>query len=241
MGRLNRYIWFLLMIIIGAGVGLYYSWFIKPPEFVDAVFINLRQDYKCDYILMVAEIYDMDHNRLEANHRLDDILDQNETKEWLVQNAIKNAEGLGYDPVDLRKMNQLFEVITGLKPTATPQTDPTMVFNFQQTSPAVAITLNSAGGNPAGDNTGGNTSPAGPSGSDDSGPQADIDPFGTGIQITTDPNALPELDLPSAPTITPNASLSMPDDTSASSEDPFDPSDGSEVFGGLPDSFFEGR
>ena len=236
MGRLNRYIWFLLMIIIGAGVGLYYSWFIKPPEFVDAVFINLRQDYKCDYILMVAEIYDMDHNRLEANHRLDDILDQNETKEWLVQNAIKNAEGLGYDPVDLRKMNQIFEVITRLKPTATPQTDPTMVFNFQQTSTAVAITLNSAG-----DSTGGNTSPAGPSGSDDSGPQADIDPFGTGIQITTDPNALPELDLPSAPTITPNASLSMPDDTSASSEDPFDPSDGSEVFGGLPDSFFEGR
>ena len=146
MGRLNRYIWFLLMIIIGAGIGLYYSWFIKPPDFVDAVFLNLRQDYKSDYILMVAEIYDMDRNRLEANHRLDAILDQNETKEWLLQNAIKNAEGLGYDPVDLRKMNQLFEVITGLKPTATPQTDPTMVYNFQQTSTAVSISLSSGGG-----------------------------------------------------------------------------------------------
>ena len=228
MGRLNRYIWFLLMIIIGAGIGLYYSWFIKPPDFVDAVFTNLRQDYKSDYILMVAEIYDMDHNRLEANHRLDAILDQNETKEWLIQNAIKNAEGLGYDPVDLRKMNQLFEVVTGLKPTATPQTDPTMVFNFQQTSTAVAITLNTANGNQTGDNT--------DAGTDPSVPQADTDPFGTGIQITTDPNALPTLDLPSVPTITPNPALS-----SGSSQNSADPSDEPEVFGGLPDSFFDGR
>lgn len=235
MGRLNRYIWFLLMIIIGAGIGLYYSWFIKPPEFVDAVFPNLRQDYKSDYILMVAEIYDMDHNRLEANHRLDDILDQNETKEWLVQNAIKNAEGLGYDPVDLRKMNQLFEVVTGLKPTATPQTDPTMVFNFQQTSTAVAISLSSGGGNQTNENTGSS------SGGDSSVTQADADPFGTGIQITTDPNALPELDLPSAPTITPNPMLSWSDDDEPSSGAPADSNDEPEVFGGLPDSFFEGR
>ena len=236
MGRLNRYIWFLLMIIIGAGIGLYYSWFIKPPDFVDAVFTNLRQDYKSDYILMVAEIYDMDHNRLEANHRLDAILDQNETKEWLIQNAIKNAEGLGYDPVDLRKMNQLFEVVTGLKPTATPQTDPTMVFNFQQTSTAVAITLNTANGNQTGDNTGADTAPSGSSGADPSVPQADADPFGIGIQITTDPNALPALDLPSAPTITPNPAFS-----SGSSENSADLSGESEVFGGLPDSFFDGR
>ena len=237
MGRLNRYIWFLLMIIIGAGIGLYYSWFIKPPEFVDAVFVNLRQDYKSDYILMVAEIYDMDHNRLEANHRLDDILDQNETKEWLVQNAIKNAEGLGYDPVDLRKMNQLFEVVTGLKPTATPQTDPTMVFNFQQTSTAVAISLSSGSGSQTNEN---NSAPVS-SGSDPAGPQADADPFGTGIQITTDPNALPELDLPSAPTITPNPGLTGSDDTADTADSPAASSDGSENFGGLPDSFFEGR
>ena len=236
MGRLNRYIWFLLMIIIGAGIGLYYSWFIKPPDFVDAVFTNLRQDYKSDYILMVAEIYDMDHNRLEANHRIDAILDQNETKEWLVQNAVKNAEGLGYDPVDLRKMNQLFEVVTGLKPTATPQTDPTMVFNFQQTSTAVAISLNAANANQTGDDTGTVSAPSGSSDADPSVPQADADPFGTGIQITTDPNALPALDLPSAPTITPNPAYS-----SGSSETSADPSGESEIFGGLPESFVDGR
>ena len=234
MGRLNRYIWFLLMIIIGAGIGLYYSWFIKPPDFVDAVFLNLRQDYKSDYILMVAEIYDMDRNRLEANHRLDAILDQNETKEWLLQNAIKNAEGLGYDPVDLRKMNQLFEVITGLKPTATPQTDPTMVFNFQQTSTAVSISLSSgAGGQSQSDgNSADGTS---------SGTQADADPFGTGIQITTAPNAMPELDLPSAPTITPNPETSSSDDGLSSLDMEYDFDNEFESFGNLPDSFFEGR
>ena len=92
MGKINRYIWFLLMIVIGAGIGLYYSWFIKPPDFVDAVFPNLRLDYKTDYVLMAAEIYDQDHNRLEAVHRLDDVLYQNENREEFMENVIEKAK-----------------------------------------------------------------------------------------------------------------------------------------------------
>ena len=53
MGRINRYIWFLFMIIIGGGAGLYYAWYVKPADFVDAAMYNLRQDYKTDYVLMV--------------------------------------------------------------------------------------------------------------------------------------------------------------------------------------------
>ena len=186
---------------------------------------------------MVAEIYDNDHNRLEANHRLDDLLDQNESKEELVQNAIRNAEGFGYDPVDLRKMNQLFEVVTGLKPTATPQTDPSLVYSLQQTSTAVAISLNPGLESQSGGTGGSGSVQAGSGGSDSSGPQADQDPFGTGVQITTDPNALPELNLPSVPTITPNPLFAGSGDTRDSSDSTGDTGN----FGGLPDSFFEGR
>ena len=120
MGRINRYIWFLVMIIIGGGIGLYYAWYIKPAEFVDAAMYNLRQDYKTDYVLMVAEIYDQDHDRYHAMIRLDEILDQNETTEEAVQTAIRHAEGFGYNPVDLEKMRTLNEVVTGQRSTPTP-------------------------------------------------------------------------------------------------------------------------
>ena len=228
MGKLNRYFWFLIMIIIGAGVGLYYSWFANPPDFIDAVFVNLRQDYKTDYVLMVAEIYDQDHNRLEANRRLDDLLDMNESKEELVHNMIRNAENAGYAPVDLEKMNQLVEVITGLRPTPTPVTDATMVYNLAQTSQANTAVPDTGSGGTADSSSG-----------DPSLVQPDADPFGTGIRITTDPNAVPELNLPPAPTITPNAGVSWPDDSSASSGSTGSSSGGSDNFGGLPDSFFD--
>ena len=50
MSRINRFIWFLIMIIIGGGIGLYYSWYVKPADFVDAALYNMRPDYKTDYV-----------------------------------------------------------------------------------------------------------------------------------------------------------------------------------------------
>jgi hypothetical protein len=202
MGRINRYIWFLFMIIIGGGVGLYYAWYIKPAEFVDAALYNLRQDYKTDYVLMVAEIYDKDHDRYHAMVRLDEILDQNETSEEAVRTAIRHAEGFGYNPVDLDKMRRLNETVTGQRSTPTPQYDPTMVYSIQMTSTAMVpssdsspVQETSSESTVIESNIGGN-------------PVADSDPFGTGIQITTDPNAVPMLDLPPAPTITPMYNVS---------------------------------
>ena len=210
MGRINRYIWFLLMIVIGGGAGLYYAWYIKPADFVDAAMYNLRQDYKTDYVLMAAEIYDQDHDRYHAMLRLDQILDQNDTAEEAVENAIRTAEDFGYNPIDLEKMHRLYEVVTGQRSTPTPQYDPTMEYSMQQTSTAVAISLNpgkqpAASPTPAAENIP-------PSDNGSGSPQADLDPFGTGVQITTDPNAVPMLDLTPALWLTPDAGYVFPDD-----------------------------
>ncbi len=238
MGRLNRFIWFLIMIIIGAGAGLYYAWYVKPADFVDAALYNLRQDYKTDYVLMAAEIYDQDHDRYHAMLRLDQILAPDETTEAAVERTIRNAEGFGYNPIDLEKMHRLLEVVTGQRSTPTPQYDPTMEFSIKQTSTAVAISLN-----PGISDSGKAVSTAVPenTGTDASGaPQADSDPFGTGIQITTDPLAVPTLDLPTEPTITPNPVFIIPDnetDTDSFVTEYEEPVG----FSGIPDSFFEGR
>ena len=223
------------MIVIGGGVGLYYAWYIKPAEFVNAALYNLRQDYKTDYVLMAAEIYDQDHDRYHAMLRLDQILDMGENTEEAVSNAIRHAEGFGYNPIDLEKMHRLYEVVTGQRSTPTPQFDPTMEYSIRQTSTAVAISLN-----PGQQESSSSTDKSSGEGSDSSVPLADMDPFGTGIRITTDPLALPTLDLPAAPTITPNPGMvpyeyEQEDDSFGSS---FDDSEG---FTGIPDDFFNGR
>ena len=233
MGKINRYFWFLLMIVIGAGIGLYYSWFIKPPDFVDAVFPNLRLDYKTDYVLMAAEIYDQDHNRLEAVHRLDDVLYQNENREEFMENVIENARSLGYSPVDLRKMENLYKAVTGQNATPTPTIDPTKDYNDMMTATAVAIVLQS--------NADRNGESSGNSGSGTSMTEADADPFGTGVQVTTDPNAMPALELPSVPTITPNPGLSWDDGSGSRAGTAIPVNTDPESFGDLPESFFDRR
>lgn len=237
MGRLHRYIWFLVMIVIGGGIGLYYAWYIKPADFVDAALYNLRQDYKTDYVLMTAEIYDQDHDRYHAMLRLDQILTADETTERAVEQAIEHAEGFGYNPIDLEKMHRLMEVVTGQRSTPTPQFDPTMEYQIKQTSTAVALGLNPELAVPE-------TVSTPSAGSEDPGssadvPQADSDPFGTGIRITTDPLAEPVLDLPPEPTITPNFEYDLP----AVEEEPEEAGSSDEYtgFSGIPDSFFEGR
>ncbi len=237
MGKMNRYFWFLLMIIIGGGAGLYYAWYVKPADFVDAAMYNLRQDYKTDYVLMAAEIYDQDHDRYHAMLRLDQILDQNETTEEAVENAIRTAEDFGYNPIDLEKMHRLYEMVTGQRSTPTPQYDPTMEYSMQQTSTAVAISLN-----PEIKNTESGSeimATAVPSDNGSGIPQADLDPFGTGIQITTDPNAVPMLDLTPALWLTPDAGYdpSYDTDNDDSLDSYFDDEAG---FSGIPDEFFGG-
>ena len=251
MSRINRYIWFLVMIIIGGGIGLYYAWYIKPADFVNAAMYNLRQDYKTDYVLMVAEIYDKDQDRYHAMIRLDKILDQNETPEEAVEAAVSNAEGFGYAPVDLEKMYRLNEIISGQRFTPTPQYDPTMVYSIQMTS--TAMTGSGEDAEPV--VTEAPFVPAEPAAATEvpfipAEPTAtatptvvdeelfsESDPFGTGmIQITTDPYAAPMLNLPPAPPPVYAPQNNTNQNNSSSMDDYF-----SDVgFSGIPDDFFGG-
>lgn len=222
MNRINRYIWFLIMIIIGGGAGLYYAWYVKPAEFVDAALYNMRSDYKTDYVLMVAEIYDRDHDRLQAFIRLDNILAPSDpSRETVVDAAVEIAQNFGYNPVDLQKLYHLQEVVSGERATPTETPVPTFTYSPEQIlTGTLAPEIRS-------------TESYEPT--DGSVPIADTDPFNTGIRITTDPNAVPMLDLPLAPTITPNIDYQENNnDNNNSFEDSFG-------FSGMDDGFFEGE
>jgi hypothetical protein len=59
-----------LGVLLGLGLGLYYGWIVRPPTHIIGDFPALRQDYKDDYVLMIAEAYSADSDLTQAQTRL---------------------------------------------------------------------------------------------------------------------------------------------------------------------------
>lgn len=54
---MNRWLKFLLMVLVGLGIGMTYGWVINPVEYKDTSPPSLRMDFRTDYVLMVAEVF----------------------------------------------------------------------------------------------------------------------------------------------------------------------------------------
>lgn len=104
---MTRWMRFLIMIIIGAALGLVYGWVVDPVEYVDTTPDTLRQDYKTDFVLMVAEMYQADQDIDLAVQRLRFLGD--EPPRGLVQDAIVFAAEVGYPVSDLNRLQALYE------------------------------------------------------------------------------------------------------------------------------------
>ena len=59
-----------LSLVAGLGLGLYIGWVVSPVQYVDTDPASLRQDYKDEYILMIAAIYSQDGDLAAARARL---------------------------------------------------------------------------------------------------------------------------------------------------------------------------
>jgi hypothetical protein len=64
--------WFkiLIAVIIGFTLGLIYGWVIAPIEYTDITPNILREDYRADYVLMVAEAHQSEQNSETSARRL---------------------------------------------------------------------------------------------------------------------------------------------------------------------------
>ncbi len=120
MADSKRYLWFMVSILVGLGLGILYGWVINPVQYVDTPTSNLRDDYKADYALMVAEIYASDSDLTLASYRLARLGE--DTSLRAVQNAIVTGKQLGYTERDMSLLADLAEKLQTLEPTpgATP-------------------------------------------------------------------------------------------------------------------------
>ena len=111
---MSRWIRFLIAIGIGAAIGLYYSWAVNPVQVVDTTPDSLRLDYRSDYVLMVAEIYQIEKNPEAAAARLGRL--GQEPAPQIVQQAVIFAEQTGSPPLDINLLVQLRDALQTWNP-----------------------------------------------------------------------------------------------------------------------------
>jgi hypothetical protein len=104
-----RYILFVFAIILGLALGVFYGREVNPVELVDASPDTLRVDFKTDYVLMVAEVYDTEQDAVLAVRQL--ALLGSRPPADLVNDALAFALEEGYQPEDLVLMRDLADAL----------------------------------------------------------------------------------------------------------------------------------
>ncbi len=121
--------WYLLTgIVVGAALGLAYSWVVSPVRYVDAPPYALRADYKDDYRAMVAMAYLYSHDLLRAEGRLAQLKDDHSAQDIALQAQRALAEGR--PPQEVSALNALADALSGSVPATPVNSPPTQQATF---------------------------------------------------------------------------------------------------------------
>ncbi len=104
---MSRWTKFLLVVALGAAAGLFYGWVVNPVEYVEISPQSLRVDYRSDFVLMVAEAYQVDHNLGLAVRRMS-LLGSSAPAD-IVASAMDYGLQHGYAAQDLALLQSLAE------------------------------------------------------------------------------------------------------------------------------------
>jgi hypothetical protein len=115
----SRWLWFMIAILAGVGLGLLVGWVISPVKYVNTTPDSLGADYKTDYVLMVAETYQSESSLAMATQRL--ALLGKEPDAQKVQAALSFAIGANYSSADITLLSRLLQAYQAVLPTQTPK------------------------------------------------------------------------------------------------------------------------
>ncbi|RLD06431.1 MAG: hypothetical protein DRI65_06785 [Chloroflexota bacterium] len=104
---------FILILLLGLGLGLVYGWVVNPVSYQDTTLESLRVDYKTDYTLMVAEVYHQEGDLDWALNRLTLLEDKSPLVS--VENALKFASQAEYTLPDMFLLRDLHNAIKELE------------------------------------------------------------------------------------------------------------------------------
>ena len=113
-----RWLFSVIAIAIGIGLGLLYGWVISPVQFVDTTPASMRADYRADYVLMIAEAYHADQNTDLAIRRLA-VFGSNSPAE-IASQALQTGQIIGYSAEDISTLQELTRALQAYQPAPTP-------------------------------------------------------------------------------------------------------------------------
>ena len=110
--------WVLLLAVglCGVAAGVFYGWVINPVKFVDTSPAFLREDFRTDYVLMVAEAYHADHDAALASRRL--AIFGSETPAGISVESLHTGEQVGYSSNDKALLQELTRALQAYQPVA---------------------------------------------------------------------------------------------------------------------------
>jgi hypothetical protein len=111
-----RLLRFLIGLAFGLVLGLGYAWRIQPVAYYDNAPDSLRQDYRVDYILMVAQSYQGEGDLRLALLRLATLGPQPPAE--IVEEALVFAEANGFGQVDRAALRQLADDLRSIPSAA---------------------------------------------------------------------------------------------------------------------------
>jgi hypothetical protein len=115
--RSQRIFWFVFAIAAGMAGGLLLGWIVIPGKGpVNTTPATLRADYRTDVVLMTAEIFQQERDPSAAAARLAEF-DPGQSPVRMVQQAILDAQNLGYSRPDIESMARLFQALQEWTPT----------------------------------------------------------------------------------------------------------------------------
>ncbi len=111
-----RLLRFILPLLIGTGLGLLYGWIIDPIQYVDITPEMLRDDYRADYVLMVAESYRTELDPDLAARRLA-VFGKDRPAE-ISMDALKYAQANSFTSEEIHELQDLTTALQTYVPAA---------------------------------------------------------------------------------------------------------------------------
>ena len=107
---MSRWFRFFIVMLLGVGLGLLYGWVIDPVEYIDTYPGTLREDYKADFVLMIAEAYHYERDIELAVGRLGFL--GNAPPESHLDSTLYFAVQSGYSASDLELLRELRDALS---------------------------------------------------------------------------------------------------------------------------------
>jgi len=109
---------FLIALAIGVSLGLTYGWVIAPVEYTDIPPNILREDYRVDYVLMVAEAYQGNFDDAAAARRIA-ILGSDSPAE-ITASALDYANRNNFTQAEVQDLQNLLTAMQTYQPQENP-------------------------------------------------------------------------------------------------------------------------